>query len=363
MSEEPQTINYQAYDNMHHASKAWFLLAVPCVGAFIALLVVAILQANQPQYGSSGVSGLAGPVFLTFFVLLIGTVLIYAWRQSKYLDAAFSQFLLDNSFVPETGGMDMVATSLLGIGDSQKVLLAFTGQYQGRTMHGVIYQYKTGNGKSRETHNYANLYFELSQQFPLIVLDSKGPGLAGLFDQLPERIPNGKTLQLEGTFNDTYRVTVLPGTEQQVLQFLTPDFMSELLQVPEHTDIEIEGNKLFIISEVNDGNLYYGFNEPTLQHLFATSNIALKHLNEVAFSWQASSSADTVHQMAATALVPRTKVMLGRRHVGIGGLAGFIVYLLLNAAPSLGSKGLLVVLPVVCAIAVISLVVLWEQHH
>ncbi|HXR49703.1 MAG TPA: hypothetical protein VN778_01600, partial [Verrucomicrobiae bacterium] len=147
MSEEPQTINYQAYDNMHHASKAWFLLAVPCVGAFIALLVVAILQANQPQYGSSGVSGLAGPVFLTFFVLLIGTVLIYAWRQSKYLDAAFSQFLLDNSFVPETGGMDMVATSLLGIGDSQKVLLAFTGQYQGRTMHGVIYQYKTGNGK------------------------------------------------------------------------------------------------------------------------------------------------------------------------------------------------------------------------
>jgi hypothetical protein len=352
-------VNFYAFDSMPRASKAWLLLCVPPIIAFIALCVAGVIQAGGYQGPSSGNGGggWTAALFICGFLMFGSGIGMYVWQQSKRQKAAFAAFVMGNGWtLAEAGSLDNVATSLLGAGRDQQASQAFDGEYQGRPFHGLVYQYTTGSGKSQETHTFANLYFELSQAFPLIVLDNKSGQLFGLFSDLPDRIPNGKPLQLEGDFNEHYRVTVLPGTEQEVLQFMTPDFMSELLQAPKQADIEIEGDKLFIIASINDGNLSADFNGPTLKELFAASDIVLKHLGEVAFSWQASSSPDAVASMAATALAPRTKVMFGRRHVGITGIAGILVYAGFNILSSLGLAGLQAFAAV--AIVVLALAVL-----
>lgn len=361
-----QPVNYEAFDNMPHTSKRWLPLSAPPILAFIALCVVAVLQAGSYQGPSDSKGGGGWVVWLSIlgFVMCVASIGLYAWRQSVRQKAAFAQFVLENGWsLSDESIDDTVATSLLGIGRDPRASQGFTGQYHGRTLHGVVYQYTTGSGKSQEVHTYANLYFELNQEFPLIVLDNKGNNLLGLFSTLPDRIQGGIPLHLEGNFNDTFRVIVLPGTEQEVLQFLTPDFMSELLMAPKQTDIEIEANKLFVIMSINSGNFNVDFTGPTLNQLFMTADIVLKQLGEVAFSWQASSSPDSVAQMAATALAPRSSAMLGKRHVGVGSAVSIVVYALLNAGPSFGAKGMTVAIPVLLGIGAVSLYIYWERHR
>lgn len=318
-SAAPGQINYSALQQAVQGPQRWRHIGV--TGLLIIPLSILVGGSLNAAAGDTFTSVMTSAgLYIGGITAAIGYG-VYFWKKSAAEQAAFEKFLADNGWGgPGFESFDDVATSLLGVGRDEHLKHAFSGRYHGLTFRGLVYEYTTGSGKSQQTHSIANLHFILSQQFPLLLLDDKKNN-TWMFSDLPNRIDGGKQLQVEGDFNSRYKLTVLPGTEQEVLQLLTPDFMAELMNNPEAGDIELEADKLFIICP--SGNLNY----QTIFKMFTTADIVLKHLNEVADTWQASSSPESMETMAATALTPRSQVFKAR-HVGIATLAGVALYLI-----------------------------------
>jgi hypothetical protein len=323
-SSPPAAVNYKAFSRERHTP--WLFLMPGIIGAvaFFALLIMAMTQtarAHQPLNSDTELPH-GGLIVLALTVVFI-SIGLSAWRRSKYLDTAYRQFLADNRWSGITEpSTDDVATSMMGIGHSQKISDSFSGTYHGMPFRAVIYKYTTGSGRSSTDHFFADLHFELKQTFPLIVLDNKASEHFKFVDDLP-RISDTHELQLEGNFNSQYKVSVMPGTEQEVLQVLTPDFMAELMNGSLKVDAELEANKLYIVKH---GPTHW--QAADLQALFAMADVMTKNLGELAGTWQASSSTSTVAAMTDTALVARQKAILQPQHwVGIGTVIVIIVYL------------------------------------
>jgi len=301
MVQDEQTINYRAFAGTGGVGSAWkWVIVAGGVSTFVAMLSLFIL-------GSTGNTNLVFGVFMLFFTAglagIIGGGLGYIYSRQRAIGLALVQFVFDNGWMLGNGvAADDVATSLLGIGDSQHCTDGFGGTYKGVSFSGVVYHYMTGSGKNRSEQMFTNLCFNLSKAFPLILLDDKRNNYLFISD-LPSRIAGTKELAVEGDFGNRFRVRVLPGTEQTVLELLTPDFMVELMANPFAADIEIEGTKMFVISSDD------AFTADNLQNLFGTTDIVLKHLSEVSLSWQAASSQQEVSQITTTALAPRLKAL------------------------------------------------------
>jgi len=282
---------------------------------------------NMPKDSAGGLALAIIGVFLIWpFLVGIPMVIggLYLWsKRENQKKQAFASFLLTNGWQYDPlGEGDYVATSLLGVGHDQSIVTGFGGTYRGRSMHAVHYRYVTGNGRSQEEHDFLDVCIDIEQTLPLIVLDSKRNKIMGIFRDLPERIQGGKKLELEGDFNDKFDVTVMPGSEQEVLEFLTPDFMQTLMSGPQQTDIEMEANKTFAIMHVST------FNYVSLTQLFAAADIVLDQLDKIAGTWQASTSSEGLESMAAEALAPRSKLILKPKHVGITSALVLIAWLI-----------------------------------
>lgn len=319
-------INYSAFDSRPSGGNtgkyALIFGAVAVVFLIVTMIGISLSSSAGPDASLPNWFGF-GFMFI-FIVFLLGVVL-YARQQSKIQAARLARFILDNGWqaIPDANGASAdVATSLLGVGSQQRVSSGFQGTYMGKPFVMLIYQYVTGSGRSQETHYFLNLHFKLQQQFPLLVLDDRLNNPLKLFSDLPSKVPNGKTLQPEGDFSSRFRLTVLPGTEQDVLQVLTPDFMSELMQQQAVADSEIEAGNLFVIRQTN------GYDKKSLQNMFAFASVMLKNLAELSPTWQASSSPAAVEQMAETALQPRATLLLKhRKHISIVSIVVALVYL------------------------------------
>jgi hypothetical protein len=324
-----QNINYSAFDKSLHASKFWLIVGLTGAVSFVTFTAITTIQSWDPQSGTSNVSDRVSMVwFLGSMLLLFGGFLLYAWQVRKSQQATLELFIVENGWQPLLSpSIECVATSLLNAGHDQNISQAFEGSYRGLNFSAAQYEYVTGSGKSQQTHSFINLAFTLAQKYPLIVLDDKQNNFL-MFSDLPNRIPNGRQLQLEGNFNKRFRTTVLPGTERDVLQVLTPDFMAELLAQSVKGDIEIEANHLFVIKETDH------FTKQATQELFAMADVMIKNLGELKDTWQASSSPETVAAMAQAALAPRTKIVLRPKHVSIVSIVAiaiYIIYIILNS--------------------------------
>ncbi|HXE09887.1 MAG TPA: hypothetical protein VN554_00495 [Verrucomicrobiae bacterium] len=319
-------INYSAFDNSRKGRSVWEYAAIAGVGIFVFFIVMMTVVSLSSSAGpDTALPGWLGFGFMATFILLILGLVLYSWQQSKEQQARLAMFILDNGWqsIPDASGATAdVATSLLGDGAQQRVTSAFQGTYMDKPFVMLMYQFVTGSGRSQETHYFLNLHFKLQQEFPLMVLDDRLNNPLKLFSDLPSRVPNGKTLQPEGNFSSRFRLTVLPGTEQDVLQVLTPDFMEELMQQTAVADSEIEASNLFVMRQAT------GYDKKSLQNLFAFASVMLKNLAELSPTWQASSSPATVEQMAETAMQPRATLLLKhRRHISYVSLVITLVYL------------------------------------
>lgn len=296
-------VNYTALERPISVQDArWKFVGWIGVGIMFVGFVLGIGLYDTNQAASQAL--VQGGFFGGLVIAAMGFI-AHGMQIGKLKGAAFDQFLTDNGWNKTlTESTDNVATSLLGVGHDTSVGSAFMGSYKGVSFTAVIYHYTTGSGKSEQTHQIADVHFSLSKQFPLVVLDDKHNNTWVISD-LPGRIPNGVALQTEGNFNERYKVTVLPDTQQTVLEWMTPDFMSELMDNSAKGDIEIESNNLYIVCPSSS------FDETTLRNLFGTADVVLKHLSELSDSWQTASSTSEVQQIAETAMTPRLKV-LGR---------------------------------------------------
>jgi hypothetical protein len=252
-------------------------------------------------------------------------------KRNAAQKAMLKKFLADNGWKQTEGvGFEAVATSLLNVGDSQKVIESFEGTYKQIPFQAVTYRFSTGSGKNRREYKYTNLCFSLQNVFPLIVLDDKKNNFFGL-SNLPDRISDAKKLEVEGDFYKRFNLYVLPGSEQQVLHLLSPDFMAELMDVADSADVELQADRLFIISEQDSL-----VDENGMKALFAMAEVVLKNIAEIADTWQKSSSAEAIAAMKSQAWQPRAEALAGKKYGWLQlvtifvGIVGFIAMIFTN---------------------------------
>lgn len=324
--QSPAQINFAAFDSKQGKRSIWEYITLAGVVIFVFFIGAMVYISIKNQAGpDTALPNWLGFGFMGSFILLLGALIMFARQQENVQKARVAEFIMENGWqvMPDAGGANAdVATSLLGVGGQQSVSSIFQGTYMDKLFVMLMYKYVTGSGRSREVHCYLNLHFKLQRQFPLLVLDDKRNNYFKLVSDLPSRIPNGKTLQPEGDFSTRFRLTVLPGSEQDVLQVLTPDFMAELMQQSAIADSEIEADNLFVMRQANN------YDKNSLQNMFAFAGVMLKNLAELSDTWQASSSPAMVEEMADTALQPRATLLLKhRRKINYLSVAGLLIYL------------------------------------
>jgi len=120
----------------------------------------------------------------------------------------------------------------------------------------------------------------------MIVLDNRLNDHGGSFhhlSDLPNHIPRKATVDLEGDFNNHYKVYVSAGNEHRALQILSPDLMAMLEDLADtKVDIEINAQDVFLIYVADF------YTEASLGALFSVANTLRSGLDRLSKTWLAS---------------------------------------------------------------------------
>ena len=179
-------------------------------------------------------------------VLLILTGVMYAEKRTYEQYVRMRRFAQSNGFtITEKGAFD----------DNMKPGMIFDNGHSRKTHGGYVlndgtlienYQYTTGSGKHRQTHNYAYVEIPLARNLPHMVLDAKSNNFMKIFSGLPDEFNTSQTLSLEGNFDQFFTLYAPREYEADALYVFTPDVMAVLIDECKDYDIEIVDDKLYL---------------------------------------------------------------------------------------------------------------------
>lgn len=261
-----------------------------------------------------------------FVATIIGLALM-VYNYSKAKDARIEAFAAANNwrYTKNVQASDFVPTSLLATGHTRVCTYVIEGTYNNHDIVLFTYEYTVGHGKNAQTSRFSSLRLTFSKTFPHFVIDDVDSfSKFFTYGRLPNRLPDGEELRLEGTFGTHYKVYVEKDTERDVLHVLTPDFMQELLDAQVKADIEFEDKQVHIISDPN-----VAFDNPAnLQVLFALADVVCKHIGELDDTYLAASSVESIRTLQETALQTRINSMnkSGWKNYALG--AALIIFIL-----------------------------------
>lgn len=109
------------------------------------------------------------------------------------------------------------------------------------------YAFTIGRGKSSTTYISTVMTLPTAVPLPRILLDSK-TNKGGAYKH---KFEDSEALELEGNFNETFRLQIAKGSHIDALAIMTPDVMQSILDYGHLFDIEIKDTSIHIIS-VND---------------------------------------------------------------------------------------------------------------
>ena len=235
---------------------------------------------------------------------------LYNWQATKKIIVAEKRYIdkllkTNNWQASSTDGVDHIATSLLADGHSFKIHHAFHGEYQQQAFEARVVSYITGHDKSEKTHSFVCLQFSVAPVLPFIQLAAWQNKLLADADMKPS-MQSTTSLQLEGKFNERYSVAIVPGTQQRVLQFMTPDFMDEVMALRNGANMEFAGPNFFAIAAFQQ-ELFFELNI-SIKKAFSVADACLKQMAEIARSWDAHATKAELGQFAQTAQQPRLEL-------------------------------------------------------
>jgi hypothetical protein len=228
-----QDINYQPLNAMDHAwgnalkasfkgkyIAAWFgLIAVVSLGVLANLLQLSFIA-----------------IFLFFGVI---TSMVQVTKNRIWI-----QFAVANGWSLDTTVMaNALVPYSLQFGHSQHYSPIITAVIENINCDVFTYNTTTGSGKYQETHYFTVAEVTVPKVLPHMVLRSKRGKSADMQDDFADH----QTLQLEGDFNDYFKLEIVAGQQVDALQVLTPDVMQRLVSYSQAEDIEIAENGLFFI--------------------------------------------------------------------------------------------------------------------
>ena len=229
-----------------------------CMYGLVILLIVAALVTIFFDFFSGrvgdGMFNLIGYLFSIGVVIGIGLLIL---RYQKYLwvrTIRISQFAYDNNF-SYTASIDspVLAGMYFDIGHTRNATYVINGHIQGTPFELANYSYVVGSGKNSHTYTLGYIRIKLERQLPHIVLDAiKNNFKLFGFDSsnLPISFQKDQAMQLEGNFNDYFRLYAPRGYERDALYVFTPDLMALFIDIVTVHDAEIIDDQLFIYTPV-----------------------------------------------------------------------------------------------------------------
>lgn len=183
------------------------------------------------------------------FLLFTGIILavgLFGYLKLIQRALRIKRFAVANNLTQLHGPLVSTHTGVIfSEGHARSIRLGFLAQ--GRAFEEIAnYQYITGSGRSRQTHNYAYMSIPLPRRLPNIMLDAKNNNYFGTFTNLPTLFPASQKIQLEGDFNKYFTVYVPKQYEQDALYILTPDIMQALIANAKDFDVEVVDNRLYL---------------------------------------------------------------------------------------------------------------------
>ncbi|MEJ1089675.1 hypothetical protein WDU99_15275 [Microbacterium sp. Mu-80] len=220
------------------------------VVAFVMTMFIGIGSTMITIVGSGVAQGemspllLLVPAFVVAIFVIISVVAIVTWRRKRVQRYRIARFAMAN-------GMEYIdqltAPQLPGLifqhGSSRQSHALVRGS-RPRFVEFGNYQYTTGSGKNRTTHNWGYVAVRLDVPLPNIVLDARGNN--GLGSNLPASFQRDQRLSLEGDFDQYFTLYCPEGYEADALYLFTPDIMARFIDNAAQLDVEIVDDWMFL---------------------------------------------------------------------------------------------------------------------
>lgn len=136
------------------------------------------------------------------------------------------------------------AGAIFGHGSGRRIKDHFY-RAEGRVLDYGNYEYSTGSGKSRRTHQWWFLALRLDRRLPHMVLDSRANNLLFGSTNLPVAFSKDQALSLEGDFDKYFTLYCPKEYERDALYVFTPDLMALCIDEASMWDLEIVDDWLF----------------------------------------------------------------------------------------------------------------------
>lgn len=219
-------------------------IATMVIGGIIVLAIVPTIIVG----GARAIGGVISALIVTLIAAAIILLTEYGykravrfWYFARANNFSYTHALLDP---PYTGmifqqGHSRFASNIIYVPASESFASFEMGDYQ----------YTTGSGKEKQTHNWFYLCVEMDRQLPHMVLDSRANNVRffgkDLMTNLPESFSKDQILSLEGDFNSYFTLYAPKEYERDALYVFTPDLMALLMDKSAQFDAEIIDNKLY----------------------------------------------------------------------------------------------------------------------
>jgi hypothetical protein len=197
------------------------------------------------------------------------------WLRPKLYKKGIENFESANELhvVPEEKLLSIIPASIKAHGPTNEFLRGYKFQTENGPVIVFDYSYSTGSGKSKSNYSYAVASLRFPKKFPHLYLDARVNGKDDTYATSQE-------IQLEGNFNEYFRLFMPEGSSAGSLALLSPDVMQMLIDVGAPYDIEIDGHSVAVISPGR------AFTRETLQGLLLCADSIYKDLNHLERSWQ-----------------------------------------------------------------------------
>lgn len=186
--------------------------------------------------------------FFFFFIGIFILIIVIGLYVSAAKHVRLKQFADQNNLVyKESFGYDGRSGLIFQLGESQEFTSVLQATNQAFAEIGN-YQYETGEGKNRQTHDYGYVHIKLPRKLPHMVLDAKKNNLFGKFSNLPTGFSGDQKLELEGSFNSYFTLYAPAQYKTDALYVFTPDVMQAMIDAAHDYDCEIIDDSLYLYS-------------------------------------------------------------------------------------------------------------------
>jgi len=174
-------------------------------------------------------------------------LMFYGYLSSKARHEMVAQIAQSFGYTyQKTASMSDVSGAIFTQGHSRNITDVMAGMYRDLPIRFYTYSYTVQEGK--HSHTYHDVVCELTYSSPLphMVLLAQnffGNGDVGFFSGLGSL----QKAQLEGGFDEHFKLYVDPGAQIELREVLQPDVMQDLIDRFHDDDLEIHGNKIYLL--------------------------------------------------------------------------------------------------------------------